>query len=216
VIAGTTPEISLTNVDNTISGAGMIGGGQMSLDNQGLIHADGSHGLIIDTGANEIVNSGTLESSGSGGLYLNSALLNSGQLWALGSDIAAKGAVSGGSALIDEAGSIEFSASSSASVSFGDAAPGAVNTLKLVDSDAFSGTVAGLNADDVLDFGDIDFAAASLSYTANETGTGGTLTVSDGMDTANVTLIGQYTAGSFSFMDDLAGGTMVMNSNPVV
>lgn len=56
---------SLTNVANTISGAGQIGGPTFTLTNQskGVIDADGSNPLIIDTGANVITNAGTLEAT---------------------------------------------------------------------------------------------------------------------------------------------------------
>ena len=54
----------LNNVDNTISGAGDIGNGSLTLHNEGLIEAQGSHALIIDTGANTIINTGILEANG--------------------------------------------------------------------------------------------------------------------------------------------------------
>ena len=53
IIVGTTPDATLTNVDNTISGAGQLGEGQLTLHNKGTIIASGSNALIIDTGAND-------------------------------------------------------------------------------------------------------------------------------------------------------------------
>ncbi len=50
VIFGSDPSVTLTNVDNTISGAGQLGDGQMTLVNEGTIIATGSNALIIDTG----------------------------------------------------------------------------------------------------------------------------------------------------------------------
>ena len=55
-------------MDNTISGAGQLGEGQMTLVNAGAIIATGTNALVIDTGANAVINSGTLEAVGSGGL----------------------------------------------------------------------------------------------------------------------------------------------------
>lgn len=216
VIFGGTSDTLLLNVDNTISGAGQLGAGQMTLHNEGVINADGTQALVIDTGANTIVNSGTLEASGSGGLIINSDVTNTetGQLWAHGGNITANGAVNGGAALIDDAGSIEFGAAASTNVNFGDAADGSFNTLKLNDADQFNGTVTGLNADDVLDFSDIDFAGATLNYSDNGSGTGGTLTVTDGTDTANINLVGSYAANSFQLTMDASGGTLVMNNLP--
>src|SRR5262249_41293132 len=81
-IIGTGTDVLFTNVDNTISGAGELGGGQMMLLNQGTIIANGTNALDIDTGANAVVNSGTLEASGSGGLHIHGDLSNDGLLWA--------------------------------------------------------------------------------------------------------------------------------------
>ena len=78
VIFGGAANATLINVDNTISGAGQIGAGQMTLVNAGTIVADGSHALVIDTGSNAVVNSGTLAATGSGGLVVDSALANTG------------------------------------------------------------------------------------------------------------------------------------------
>lgn len=208
IVMGSTANSSLINIDNTISGAGSLGTGIMALNNQGHIDADGAHVLMIDTGANEIVNSGTLESSGSGGLYINSALLNSGELWANGGNIFVKGAVSGsGSAVFDGTSSIEFGAAASSNVTFAETATG---TLRLADSDGFTGAISGWNGDDALDLLDIDFAAATWSYTVNADGTtGGVLTVTDGTDIANVALIGQYASGGFQLAGDGIGGTAV-------
>src|SRR5262245_50576724 len=84
VIVGTNPDVTLTNLDNTITGAGQIGRGQLSLVNAGVIVATGISSLTIDTGANAVVNSGTLEATGIGGLVINSDVENSGLLWANG------------------------------------------------------------------------------------------------------------------------------------
>ena len=78
VIYGSGSDVVLTNVDNTISGAGQLGAGQMALVNEGTIVATGSNALDIDTGANVITNSGTLEASGSGGMVVSSGVANAG------------------------------------------------------------------------------------------------------------------------------------------
>ena len=62
VITGTVSDVKLTNVDNTISGAGHLGDGQMTLVNEGTIIATGTNALDIDTGTNVVVNTGTLGS----------------------------------------------------------------------------------------------------------------------------------------------------------
>ncbi len=95
VIFGSDPSVTLTNVDNTISGAGQLGDGQMTLVNEGTIVATGSNALVIDTGGNTIVNTGTLEATGSGGLVVHSSIANDGTLWANGGAVTLDGDVSG-------------------------------------------------------------------------------------------------------------------------
>ncbi|MEO5697328.1 MAG: type I secretion C-terminal target domain-containing protein, partial [Burkholderiaceae bacterium] len=183
---------TLVNVDNAISGAGQIGAGQMILLNSGIIVANGSHALVIDTGSNVVVNTGSLEASGSGVLVVDSVVGGH------------------GSAAIGGHGTIEFGAASDANVGFaGDAA----GTLTLDHSAGFSGTISGLNADDTLHFGDMMFSpAAQLSYTANAAGTAGALVVSDGTQTARISLIGHYAAADFQLAAGASGSTDIVNT----
>jgi hypothetical protein len=52
--------------------------------------------------------------------------------------------------------------------------------VKLDHAENFSGILTGFDGNDVLDLGDIAAGTATLNFTANTQGTGGTLTVSDG------------------------------------
>jgi hypothetical protein len=62
----------------------------------------------------------------------------------------------------------------------------------------FSGVVSGFNGDDHLDLLDVAFGAGTTaSYVANQAGTGGTLSVTDGVHTANIALLGQYDPAGF-------------------
>ena len=199
---------TLTNVDNTISGAGEIGGGDLALVNGGTIDATGTNALVIDTGANVVSNSGTLEASGSGGLVVHGDVDNSGLLWANNSGLTIEGHVGGtGSALISGTGSLEFGAGAHADVAF-DA--GSAGTLKLDDSIDFSGVISGLNNASKIDFADIAFGAhTEASFTENAQGTGGALTVSDGTHVATVEILGQGAAGGLEVTADGLGGTIV-------
>jgi hypothetical protein len=65
-----------------------------------------------------------------------------------------------------------------------------------------------------IDLPDIAFGAhTTLAYAQNATGTGGTLTVSDGRHTAAIALLGNYMAGSFVAVADGHGGTLVTETN---
>jgi hypothetical protein len=215
VISGTVADVTLTNVDNTISGAGHLGDGVMTLVNEGTIIATGTNALDIDTGANTITNSGTLEATGTGGLVIHNDLINTGVLWANCGNVTVDGSITGaGKALIDGAATLEFGAASSANVTF-DA--GATGTLKLVDSFDFSGIVSGVSATTHFDLVDVAFGAGTTaSFVENAANTGGTLSVTDGAHTVNIALLGQYATGSFTTAADDTIGTLLTYKDHLV
>ena len=212
-IFGTDPSVTLTNVDNTISGAGQLGEGQLTLHNKGTIIASAGNALTIDTGANAVVNAGTLGATGSGGLVIHSDIINSGLLWADGGSVKIDGNVSGtGSALIDGQATFEIGEAFGGNVRLD---TGANAMLKIDHAADFSGAVAGFDGSDVLDLADVAFSKnTTLGYAANSSNTGGTLTVSDGTHTANIALLGQYMAGSFVMSADGFGGTQIQDPPP--
>uniref|UniRef100_UPI000A1F79DD beta strand repeat-containing protein n=1 Tax=Pseudomonas sp. B28(2017) TaxID=1981730 RepID=UPI000A1F79DD len=211
VIFGGSADTVLTNADNTISGAGQLGAGQMMLVNSGLIHASGVNALVIDTGSNAVTNTGVLQASGSGGLVVESALVNSGSLWANDGNITVHGDASGaGNATISGSAMLEFGAASDQHVTFDS---GAAGTLKLDDSAAFSGSVSGFAAGDKLDFGDIAFGSnTQIIYAANDAGTGGLLMVSDGAHATQVTLNGQYAAAGLQANTEGSGSELAYDA----
>ena len=86
VITSNGAAATLTNVNNTISGAGAIGDSHLTLNNQGTINANDALALVINTGSNTITNSGTLEATSSGGLNIDSNVNNSKTIEALGTN----------------------------------------------------------------------------------------------------------------------------------
>jgi hypothetical protein len=192
VVFGGDPSAVLDNVDNTISGAGQLGNGQLTLRNEGVIEATGANALVIDTGANPIINTGTLAAKGAGGLLVNSVVSG------------------GGNAEISGSSNLEFGAASDAQVSFD---TGATGTLKLDQSGAFTGTVAGFTGYDAIDLADlVDSGQATIGYAANAGNSGGTLTLGDPAQTHSVSLalLGQYAAAAdFAVASDGHGGTLV-------
>ena len=209
-IFGTDPSVTLTNVDNTISGAGQLGEGRLTLDNRGAVIASGGNALTIDTGPNAVVNSGTLEATGSGGLTIHSDVANSGLLWANGGSFKVDGNVSGtGSARINGVATFEMGGAFGQNVKLD---TGADATLKIDHVADFNGTVAGFDSSDLLDLADVAFGSnTTLEYAANSNNTGGILTVSDGTHTANVALLGQYMAADFVMSADGLGGTLIQD-----
>jgi hypothetical protein len=195
VITGTASDVTLTNVDNTISGAGKIGEGSLTLVNHGSIVATGSHALEIDTGSNAVVNTGTLAVTGSGGLHIHGDLENDGLIFANDGGIEIDGNVSGkGTAEIEGTATLEFGGLFDESLSIGATA---IGTVKIDHAEDFTGTVAGLDHNDSIVFGDIVADKASITYTAGDHGEIGQLEVTDGEHTAHVTLAGNYEAANF-------------------
>ena len=209
---------TLINVGNTIAGAGLIGDSgpnTMTLINQqkGVIDALSGGGvaggpLIIDTGANAIVNMGTLEAA-TGQLYIASNVTNSGNLIANGGYLVAAGVVTGGTATIESTGALEFEIASSATTKF---AAGSTGELILDDAGQYSGTVSGFgtNTTQSIDLVGIQFASATKSYMPASPNTSGTLTVKDTSgDIAHIKFSGSYTLAKFDLTDDGNGGTLI-------
>jgi hypothetical protein len=208
IISGTAPDVTLTNVDNTISGAGQLGAGHLTLVNEGTIDAAGNAPLVIDTGANAVTNFGTLQATGSGGLIIVGDVVNIGTLLANGGNIIVNGNVSGsGSAIISGAGSLEFAHASAENTAF---AAGSTGSLIVGDSFSFSGTVSGMTTSTHIDLLDVTFAnAPTLTYNPNAGNTGGTLSVTDGTHTANIALVGHFDLAGFQEQADKSVGTLI-------
>jgi hypothetical protein len=210
VIFGGSADTVLTNVDNHISGAGQLGAGQMMLVNAGLIQADGLNSLVLDTGTHTIVNSGVLESTGAGGMTVASAVDNSGDLWANGGDLRLLADVTGnGSATIDGDASLIFNGAAHASVAFHGEGAGTLIVEHAADAGSLVG-ILGFESNDSLMLGDLAFGAnTQLSYSANALGSGGLLTVDDGVHRAEVNLLGHYSVADFQVTDGGGAGTLV-------
>jgi hypothetical protein len=74
-----------------------------------------------------------------------------------------------------------------------------------------------LSAGGALDFSNIAFSAnTTLGYSPNISGTGGTLSVSDGVHAATIALFGQYAAAGFQLGSDQNHGALVTYSSPLV
>ncbi|MFI4948530.1 MAG: beta strand repeat-containing protein, partial [Alphaproteobacteria bacterium] len=201
---------TLTNRDNTITGAGRIGDAAMTLRNAGVIDATGVDPLVLDTGNNRISNSGVIEAAGPGGLVIGSAIVNSGTLRADADTLSVEGAATGsGVATIAGTATLEFAGASAENTDFAD---GAAGLLKLDRSAAFTGAISGFAGGDATDLTDLAFESqTALSYTGNGAG-GGTLTVDNGTQTIDLALLGQYAAAGFQAHRDPGGGTLITYS----
>ncbi len=211
VIAGATAASVLTNVGDRIIGSGLIGNGAMVLvnDTGGRIINNTTAALTIDTGANTVVNSGQIGSSGAGGVVIKSAVDNTGTLSAALGNLTVQGAVTGAGSVWINAARADFASSFSEAVSFG-AKTSAVGVLELARSRSYAGTISGFSktGGTALDLDDIAFGASTKASYAG-TNASGVLSVTEGTHTAHIHLKGNYLASTFTVSSDGHGGTTV-------
>jgi len=113
--------------------------------------------------------------------------------------------------VVDDGMTVEVSGSSDQQVTFA----AATGTLALDNSSSFSGQISGFGGGDQIDLSDIfSGASTTLAYSARGNDLGTTLTVSDGTDTANLVLFGQYLAADFAISSDGHGGTLITDPLP--
>ncbi|MGY4282438.1 hypothetical protein ACVWXO_001658 [Bradyrhizobium sp. LM2.7] len=95
---------------------------------------------------------------------------------------------------------------------------GTTGTLAIENSEDFTGVIHGFAGDgtiansDIIDLKDMNFASlTAATYTPSSDESGGTLTLSDGTDTASINFAGSYTLANFKFVSDGSGGTMIVD-----
>ena len=196
---------TLVNVNNTITGSGMIGqgDGNLTFNNEaaGTINANVSGELIvIDTG-NTAINAGLIEATNGGTVTIVDAMVNSGTLAANGGLLEILGSVSGsGAATISAGGTLELGGADAQTVTFID--PG---TLKLdnVTPTSFTGQINGLAVGDIIDLSDISVSKAVIDGSTLIVTESNDLTLSYQIAAAGGSFSGEY----FSLLSDSASGT---------
>ncbi len=212
-LTGAATTATLTNVDNTISGSGLIGAARLVLVNQaaGVIDQTGTVALTINTGTKTITNAGTIEATGSGGATIASAIANTGLLEAVKGNLTVSAAVTGTGSAVINAGTMTFASAFAENVNFS----GSSGVLVLAQSQGYTGTITGFSktGGTSLDLRDIGFVSASEA-TFSGTTKGGVLTVTDGTHTAKINLTGNYTTSTWTCSSDGAGGVIVIDPTP--
>ena len=87
---------------------------------------------------------------------------------------------------------------------------GTTGTLVLDDAVAFRGQISGLTGSDALDLADVKYGSTTTATFSGNAG-GGTLTVSNGSQTANIALVGDYLHSGWTLSSDGHGGTVVVD-----
>ena len=196
IIDGSVDGVTLTNLDNTISGAGQIGGGRLSIVNHGDIIADGTHTLRIHGGDAGLVNFGTLVANGAGGLRIDSALDNQGTVSAVGSTITIAGPATGeGTYLLSGHSILAFEQAAAGDIVMSDDASA---TLQIARG-GLDGLISGLDGNDRIV---LDGLSGVTALSAHATADGMILDVTAGSRTLTLTLSGQYAADGFTLSSD--------------
>jgi hypothetical protein len=177
-----------------LKGTTIVGG---TLSNSGTVDSTGTS--VLQGVA--VINSGLLEATGGSLTISPSSFANNGLVEANGGNVIVAGSVGGNAEIVGNS-TFEIGSSSTAAVTF---ASGSTGTLKLDDSQQFTGTVAGLSTINTLDLADINFATAQTAFSGDSTH--GTLTVTDGVHTAKIGLSGNYTSSTWTLSNDGHGGT---------
>ena len=100
----------------------------------------------------------------------------------------------------------EIEGASAQSVTFA----GSTGTLILDDALGFTGQVSGLSGSDAIDLADVSYGSnTQATFLGNDNG--GTLTVTDGTQTANIDLVGNYLSSYWTLSSDGNGGTTVVD-----
>ena len=173
----------------TVQGSGTIttsksGYGSGSIINNGTIDADQSTVLTV----NLTSNAGKLEATNGGNLVIENRL--------------------GGSAVIDD-GTIDIESVSYIPVIFGHSNAG-TDLLTLADASNFHGQISNFSSGDKIDLSNVFADDISLCrFYQNATGSGGTLFVSDGTNTAHLIFSGQFDGSRLQHSNDSGTGTII-------
>jgi autotransporter passenger strand-loop-strand repeat protein len=197
--------------------AGAIDGTTTSGGFDEVLSGATASGTLVEAGGIEAAFSGgtTTGTMASGGGQYDFGVASGTVLDSGGYQLGEAGATATGTTSSSGGAQYVFGAASGEVVSGGSTGSDAVTfsgggELKLDASASFGGTVAGFQAWDFLDLADVAFGPiTSVSFTEATSNQSGTLTVTDGVNTASITLLGQYMASQFTSASDGHGGTVI-------
>ena len=107
---------------------------------------------------------------------------------------------------IADGGAAAIEGPSSQSVVF----TGSSGTLTLDDAQGFTGQISGLSGADAIDLADISYGAdTQVTFLGNAAG--GTLTITDGTESAKIALVGDYLSSTWDLSSDGHGGVTVVD-----
>lgn len=170
----------------------------------------------VTTSPSQFVNEAgaTVEkTSGTGDSFVEVNFVNDGSVLAGSGTIEFQTAVTGsGSYKIEPGAVLQFDAAVAAGAGV-DFAATTGGELLLEDSPGFAAAIHGFGGSDTdeIDLRDINFGAAGFRLSYSGSATQGVLTVTDGTDTARLTMFGDYKTADFKPSADGLGGTMILD-----
>ncbi|QUD88290.1 NF038122 family metalloprotease [Phenylobacterium montanum] len=154
-------------------------------------------GAVINAGGHEYVLSG---GTTSGATVASGGVLS----------ISSGGVVAGGLTLGGGTANVSGVLGAGQTVTF----QGSGGLLDIANPSAFGAIISGFVLGDTIDLPSFTYSAGTESATWSQTGTSGTLTITDGALVANLTLSGSYVTSNFKLSADSTGGTLI-NDPPV-
>jgi fibronectin-binding autotransporter adhesin len=227
-IAGTidvTGSSTISNADLNHGNVTVESGRQLTLDGDtvtgtaftniatGVIHVDGKDTLSLDdvtvSGGGFTIGAGALVTSSGDVTLTSTAVTNDGTIEITGGTLKISGSVDSsvgqsGSIQIDAGAGLDLAGSDTQNIVFS----GAGGELK-IETPGFAGSISGLGATDTIDL-------STIGYGPDTTGTykGGVLTITDGVHSISMTLVGDYSNAHFAGSADANGDTLItLNAN---
>jgi autotransporter passenger strand-loop-strand repeat protein len=204
--------VSNGGIDYAASG-GLVSDAMILSDGVEIVEAGGfDSGSIVSLGGRLMVSSGGVAAGdtvwvGGAEIVKSSGIVSAAVVRGGGGlNVSAGGIVWGGLVLSGGTAIIAGTAASGQTISFTSTA---VAILELDNLSGFSAAIAGMTqSNQKVDLSGFTYSSGEVVSWA-QTGTSGTLTITDGAKVANLTLIGTYSSASFKLTNDGKGGTYV-------
>jgi hypothetical protein len=174
----------------------------------GVFDLAGNVNIAIGTGASLFENEGLLAKTAGGLSTIATKLTNTGTIEAASGTLDLQKGVSGpgGILTIDAGKAIQIDgAVSGQTVDFN----GGGDKVVLTDATHVAGKLQDFGSEDKLDLRQFNPSTTTLAFSMKSDNSGGTLTATDGILTAKISLLGQYMASAFHKAPDGVGGTYV-------
>jgi hypothetical protein len=185
------------------AGSFSIGSGGTFLISQGAY--TGSNSITASIG-----NSGIFSVANSAGANIAGSITGTGSFTVSGSaQLIVSGADTGtGSFTIANTASLEIGAADSENIIF---APSSNALLKLDHVSLFTGQIGGLNTNDKINLADLPWVQGHMTAVYSGTTAGGTLTISNGTQTDQIKMLGNFLSSAWKLNQDKTGSTDVVD-----